>query len=426
MRNLSKELFTMSQKLIPGGVNSPVRSFQSVGGDPVFMESGKGSKITDADQNEYIDYCMSWGPLILGHAHPDVLQKIKKTIEKGLTFGACTGFELELAKLITSAMPQVEMVRFVSSGTEAVMSALRLARGFTNRKIILKFDGCYHGHADALLVAAGSGLATLGISGSAGVPQESTQHTLSLTYNDLDEVKKAFEKYPKDIAAVIVEPIAGNMGLVNPRPEFLEGLRTVCTENGALLIFDEVISGFRAAYGGAGELYNIKADLTCLGKIIGGGLPLGAFGGRQEVMKKLAPLGPVYQAGTMSGNPVCVAAGIKTLKLLKDPEIYEKLGYHTEHLVDEMQKMTLKAGVEACIQRNGSLFTLFFAKGPIENFDQAKKANTKRFEQYFHAMLNQGIYLPPAQFECWFMSTAHSSEDIQKTLSAHEKALKLL
>ncbi len=424
--SLSKELYQAALKLIPGGVNSPVRSFSSVGGEPIFFEKGKGSRIWDADGKEYIDYVMSWGPLIVGHANPEVLGKLKKVIERGLSFGAPIGFEVELAKLVTDAFPSIDMVRFCNSGTEATMSAIRLARAATNRKKIIKFDGCYHGHSDSLLVAAGSGVATLAIPGSPGVTAEVAEQTLSVPYNDLEAVKRAFAAHPKGIAALIVEPVAGNMGVIPPEKGFLEGLKEMTKENGTILIFDEVMTGFRVAMGGAQEKFHVAADLTCLGKIIGGGLPVGAYGGRRDLMERVAPIGPVYQAGTLSGNPIAMAAGIKTIKLLREAETHETLDYRTKYLTDEMKKKAELADIPFTINRVGSMFTLFFRKGPIRNYDEAKLSNTHLFAKYFHAMVNEGIYLPPSQFEAWFLSTAHSEEDIERTIQAHEKVLKSL
>ncbi len=421
--NLSKELFNAAQKIFPGGVNSPVRSFQAVGGEPVFMEQGKGSKIIDADHKEYIDYILSWGPLILGHANKDVLEKVKKTLDKGLSFGTSTGFELELGKLMCDVVPSLEMLRFVNSGTESTMSALRLARAYTDKKKILKFDGCYHGHADMLLVQAGSGVATLSIAGSQGVLDEAIMHTVSVPYNDLDAVKKAIANDPKNFAAIIVEPVAGNMGVVLPKEGFLEGLRAICDEHEIVLIFDEVMTGFRLSLGGAQTRLNITPDLSCFGKVIGGGLPVGAFGGKKEIMQKLAPLGGVYQAGTLSGNPVCMAAGIKTLKLLKEPEVYEKLEYRTQHLTDEMKKRANKKNIRLCINQMGSMFSLFFDVDEVSNYEQAKKASSKMFIKYFKTMMANAVLLPPSPFESWFVSTAHSERDIEDTIKAHEKAL---
>ena len=424
--SLSKELLNASLKLMPGGVSSPVRSFVYVDGEPLFIERGKGSKIYDADGKEYIDYVMSFGPLILGHAHPEVLGKIRKTLERGITFGAPTGFELELAKLITDVYPSIEMVRFVNSGTEATMSAIRLARGATDRKKILKFDGNYHGHVDALLVQAGSGVATLGIPGSPGIPQEVTIHTVSVSYNDVGVVKKVFEQDPKGFAAIIVEPVAGNMGVVPPEPDFLGNLREIATKYGTILIFDEVITGFRLAMGGAQEKYGISADLTCLGKIIGGGMPVGAYGGRKDLMEQVAPCGPIYQAGTLSGNPIAMVGGIKTLKTLREAETYENLDYRTQHLTDEFLRCAQRAGIPVTINRVASMFTVFFNSGPVRNYADAQASNRRTFTKYFHGMLEEGIYLPPSPFEAWFLSTSHSEEDIERTIQAHDKVLKRL
>ena len=424
--SLSKELFNASLKLIPGGVNSPVRSFSAVGGEPLFFEKASGSKIYDADGREFIDYVMSWGPMILGHAHREVLAKIQKVIERGTSFGAPVGFELELAKLVSDAFPSIDMVRFVNSGTEATMSAIRLARAFTARSKILKFDGCYHGHADSLLVQAGSGVATLGIPGSPGIPESVTQHTISAPYNDLEAVRKVFQDDPRSFAAVIVEPVAGNMGVVPPKEGFLEGLREITKEHGTLLIFDEVMTGFRLAMGGAQEKYGVMPDLTCLGKIIGGGLPVGAYAGRRDIMERVAPSGPVYQAGTLSGNPIAMVGGIKTVKLLREPETYQRLDYRSRYLADELKKRAEKVGVPVTINRVGSMLTLFFCEGPVENYADARKSNQRLFSKYFHAMLKEGVYLPPSPFEAWFVSTAHSEDDLEKTIGHHETALRKL
>lgn len=424
--SLSKELYNASLKLMPGGVNSPVRSFLGVDGEPLFMERGKGSKIYDADGREYLDYVMSWGPLIFGHAHPDIIGKIQKVLERGTSFGACTGFELELAKLVVDAVPSMEMVRFVNSGTEATMSAVRLARGVTDRKKILKFDGCYHGHVDSLLVKGGSGLATLGIASTPGVPEELAALTVSIPYNDAAALTKTIEQDPRGFACVIVEPVAGNMGVVTPKEGYLSLLRDLCTKHGIILIFDEVMTGFRISMGGAQQKYGITPDLTCLGKIIGGGLPVGAYGGKREIMQEIAPSGPVYQAGTLSGNPVSMAAGIKTLKMLREAETYEKLDYRTQYLCDEMKKRADKIGVPITINRAGSMLTVFFHKGPITNYEEAKQSNLKHFAKYFHGMLSEGIYLPPSQFEAWFMSMAHTDQDLEKTIQTHDKVLKTL
>lgn len=419
----SKELFTEAQKYLPGGVDSPVRAFRAVGGDPLFIKRGKGSRIFDVDGNEYIDYVGSWGPLILGHAHPAVVRAIKHCAESGTSFGAPTELETELAKLVTSAMPSVEKVRFVNSGTEAVMSALRVARGYTKRDKIIKFAGGYHGHSDGLLVKAGSGLATLGIPESPGVPQAYAQNTLTCNYNDLQSVKKVFEAYPRDIAAVLIEPVAGNMGVVLPQPGFLEGLRKLTREYGALLILDEVITGFRVAYGGAQEKYGVAADLTCLGKVIGGGLPVGAYGGKREIMEMVAPAGPVYQAGTLSGNPLAMTAGIQTLKLLAKPGTYDRLEKYGALLAHGLETGAKKAGLPLRVNRQGSVLTPFFSSQPVVDYTSALTADTKLFARFFRGMLERGIYLPPSQFEAWFVSLAHSRHDIGATVRAIKEVL---
>lgn len=423
---LSKELFYASQKLIPGGVNSPVRSFSAVGGEPFFVEKGKGAKIWDADGNQYIDYVMSYGPLILGHAHPQVLEKIQKVMERGLSFGAPNGLELELAKLITDTVPSVEMVRFVSSGTESLMSAIRLARAYTHRNKIIKFDGNYHGHADSFLVAAGSGLAQHEIQGSPGVPLQVSKDTISLAYNDYELLQQTVQQNPKDIAAIVLEPVCGNMGVVLPKDGYLQNIRKLCDEFGIVLIFDEVMTGFRISRSGAQGYYQVSPDLTCFGKIIGGGMPVGAYGGKKDIMKKIAPIGPVYQAGTLSGNPVCMASGIKTLKLLKEPEVYQKLEYRTQHLCDEMKKIALEYNIDLTINHIGSMMTPFFTKHAVENFEDAKACDQNRFKKYFHAMLDQGVFIPPSAFEAWFVSLAHTEEIIERTLEAHTQAMKAL
>ncbi len=424
--SLSKELFNASMKLIPGGVNSPVRAFHSVGGEPLFIEKGKGAMLVDADGQEYIDYMMSWGALLHGHAHKEITGKIAKALERGTSFGAPTGFELELAKLVTDALPAMDMIRLVNSGTEATMSAIRLARGHTNRKKIIKFDGCYHGHVDALLVEAGSGVATLGIPGSPGIPEEVTAHTISLPFNDLEAVREVFQKDPQGFAAVIVEPVAGNMGVIPPQEGFLQGLRTLTEEHGTLLILDEVMTGFRVAWEGAQGMFQVTPDLTCLGKIIGGGLPVGAYGGKREIMEKIAPAGPIYQAGTLSGNPIAMAAGTKALKLAKEPETYQRLDYRSQYLTDELKKRADAAKIPMTINRVGSMFTLFFSEKPITDLQDVKESNLRRFAKYFNAMLEEGVYFPPSPFEACFLSTAHGETTIEKTLAAHEKALKKL
>lgn len=414
-RSRSEDLFARAQKLIPGGVNSPVRAFRSVGGTPPFIARGEGSRIYDADGNEYIDYVLSWGPLILGHRPPCVIDALREVLEIGTSFGAPTEREVELAELIRRCVPSVEMVRLVSSGTEATMSALRVARGFTGRDLTIKFEGCYHGHVDSLLVKAGSGMATLGISDTAGVPESFAATTIALPFNSIEAVETAFRERGNKIAAVIVEPVVGNMGCVPPQPGFLEALRSLTTKYGALLIIDEVMTGFRLALGGAQQLYGIKPDLTTMGKIIGGGLPLAAYGGRADVMSKVAPLGPIYQAGTLSGNPMAVAAGIAVLRYLQaHPEVYE---------IVERRAAELTANVPAgiTVNRVGSMFTFFFTPQPVTDWESAKRSDTARFKQFFHWMLDRGIYLAPSQFEAGFLSAAHSEEDIARTVAAAQQ-----
>ena len=419
----SRRLQQRAESMIPGGVNSPVRAFGSVGGDPPFIVRGKGSHIWDADENEYIDYVGSWGPLILGHAAPDVLDAILGAACNGTSFGASTPSEADLAELVLSAFPQMQKVRFVSSGTEATMSAIRLARAYTKRKYIVKFEGCYHGHADALLVKAGSGVATLGIPGSAGVPEEFIQFTLALPFNDVQAVEHAFQKFKHQIACVIVEPVVGNMGCVPPARGYLEALRTLTTQDEALLIFDEVMTGFRLAFGGAQELYGIRPDLTTMGKIIGGGLPVGAYGGPSEIMDMVAPLGPMYQAGTLSGNPLAMAAGYATLRYLRDhKEIYAQLDKLAAEVVGGVAAAAKDAGVTMCHNRVGSMFTWFFAPGPVTDWTSAAKSDTEAFGRFFRAMLESGIYLPPSQFEAAFLSAAHTEQDLQQTIAAAKQA----
>ncbi len=408
----SEALFARAQESIPGGVNSPVRAFRAVGGTPRFIVRGQGCRIVDADGNEYIDYVCSWGPLVLGHRPKPVIDAIASVLELGTSFGAPTSREVELAELIIDAVPSIEMVRLVNSGTEACMSALRLARGFTGRELTVKFEGCYHGHVDSLLVKAGSGIATLSLPDTAGVPRAFSETTIALPFNDLDRVETAFREQGDRVAAVIVEPVAGNMGCIPPRPGFLEGLRRITERHGALLIFDEVMTGFRLSRGGAQQLYNIRPDLTTLGKIIGGGLPIAAYGGRADIMKRVAPVGPVYQAGTLSGNPLAVTAGIAMLRYLEDhPDIYENLEKTTADLVSQ-------APPGVCVNRVGSMFTFFFQEGPVTNFDQAKRSDTARFGEFFHYLLEGGVYFPPSQFEAAFMSAAHMPEDISYTRRA--------
>ena len=411
-RSKSEELFQRAQALIPGGVNSPVRAFRSVGGDPPFIARGQGSHIFDADGNEYIDYVGSWGPLLLGHRHPEILAALESALSIGTSFGAPTEQEILLAEAICDAVPSVEMVRLVNSGTEATMSAIRVARGFTGRDLIVKFEGCYHGHVDSLLVKAGSGLATLGISDTQGVPKSFCATTIALPFNSVGAVEAAFRAHGGDIAAVIVEPVVGNMGCVPPLPGYLQALREITHRHGALLIIDEVMTGFRVAFGGAQQLYGVRPDLTTLGKVIGGGLPVGAYGGRKDIMSKVAPIGPVYQAGTLSGNPLAVAAGLAMLRHLKaHPEIYDQLEARAAALCAQVP-----AGVT--VNRVGSMFTFFFNVGPVTDWDSARRSDTARFGRFFRAMLDRGIYLAPSQFEAAFLSAAHTEEDIRKTIEA--------
>ncbi len=422
----SRRLQQRAEGLIPGGVNSPVRAFKAVDCEAPFIVRGQGSHIWDADGNEYIDYVGSWGPLILGHAEAGVLDAILNAAGNGTSFGASTPSEADLAELIVEAFPTVQKVRFVSSGTEATMSAIRLARAFTKRKYIIKFEGCYHGHADALLVKAGSGVATLGIPGSAGVLEEISQFTIALPFNDSEVLEQAFSKYRHQIACVIVEPVVGNMGCVPASGGYLANLRTISQRENTILIFDEVMTGFRVAYGGAQELYGIKPDLTTFGKIIGGGLPVGAYGGADEIMSLVAPLGPMYQAGTLSGNPLAMAAGIAQLKHLneKKAEIYPRLESLSAKLVEDVAAAANEAGVKLCFNRVGSMFTWFFTEGPVTDWDSASKSDTVAFGKFFRAMLNAGIYLPPSQFEAAFLSAAHSEEDAQKTIAAARNSLR--
>jgi glutamate-1-semialdehyde 2,1-aminomutase len=423
-RKKSIALYRRALEMIPGGVDSPVRAFKAIGIPPTFVDRAKGSRIWDIDGNEYIDYVGSWGPMILGHAHPKVMAALKKAIPKGTSYGAPTSLEVELATKVKKAFPSMELVRMVSSGTEAVMSAIRLARGYTGRDKILKFEGCYHGHGDSLLVKAGSGVATLGIPDSLGVPEDLAKHTLTASYNDLEGVKSLVRQYPGQIACIIVEPIAGNMGVVLPEKEFLEGLRKICDEVEIILLFDEVISGFRVAYGGAQELYNIRADLSCLGKIIGGGLPVGAYGGKRAIMERIAPLGGVYQAGTLSGNPLAMTAGIVTLELLKSKKVYQDLEKRTSFLTEAISERAEENGIPLSINHSTGMFTLFFTEGPVRDYRTAKTSNTKRFAQFFIEMMEQGIYLPPSQFEAWFLSLAHTQKDLDRTIEACDTAFK--
>ncbi len=417
----SQSIYERAQAIIPGGVNSPVRACRSVGADPVFIVRGDGAAVWDADGNRYLDLIGSWGPLILGHSHPEVLDAIKETLALGTTFGAPTEVEVKFAETLRSAVPSMQMVRAVSSGTEATMSALRLARGFTGRAKIIKADGGYHGHADMLLVAAGSGAATLGIPGSAGVPEGAARDTLVVPYNNLDAVEQACAQ--GDVAAVIIEPVAGNMGLVAPAPGYLEGLRAICSKHGTILIFDEVMTGFRVAYGGAQARFGVTPDLTTIGKVIGGGLPAAAFGGRADIMQKLAPLGPVYQAGTLSGNPLAMAAGLKAMEILGRPGTYDRLEALGKRLGDGLLAAATEAGVPAVMNRVGSMLTLFFCKGPVTDYDTAKTADTKRFGSFFRNMRERGVFLPPSQFEAMFVSLAHTDEDVDQIVSAARASL---
>jgi glutamate-1-semialdehyde 2,1-aminomutase len=425
-RDRSGKLFLKAKELIPGGVNSPVRACRSVGMDPLFIKRADGSRVFDADGNAFIDYVGSWGPMILGHRHPDVISAIKKVLDRGTSFGAPTDLEVELAAMVIEAVPSVEMVRMVNSGTEATMSALRLARGVTGRDLVIKFDGCYHGHGDSFLVEAGSGVATLGIPGSPGIPAACVQSTVSLPYNDAERVKKVISEKGDSVAAIIVEPVAGNMGMVPPEPGFLEALREISTRNGIILIFDEVMTGFRVAYGGAQALYGVIPDLTCMGKVIGGGLPVGAYGGKKEIMKNIAPEGPVYQAGTLSGNPVAMAAGIATLTCLQAPRFYQNLEAKSATLAKGLKKAAEQAGIPVVSTRVGSMVGLFFTDQPVSNFADAQKSDVKRFARYYALMLERGIYLAPSQYEAGFVSAAHTDEDIDMTIRAAKEVFKNL
>ena len=419
----SDSLYQTAQRVIPGGVNSPVRAFRGVGGTPFFVARAEGARLTDVDGRTYIDFLGSWGPLILGHAAPAVVEAVADAARRGTSYGAPTGGEVEMAELISRAMPSVEMLRLVSSGTEAAMSAIRLARGATGRDVIVKFDGCYHGHADSLLVKAGSGGATFGVPDSLGVPPALAALTVALPFNDLDAVRAAFAARGAEIAAVIVEPVAGNMGVVPPAPGFLAGLSELTRRHGALLIFDEVITGFRIAPGGAQALYGVRPDLTCLGKIIGGGLPVGAYGGRRDLMERVAPLGGVYQAGTLSGNPLAVAAGLATLRALADPAVYARLEALGAQLERGLRDAAAKAGVPLAVNRVGSMLTAFFAEGPVTDYASARRADTQRYARYFHAMLERGVFLAPSQFEAAFVSLAHQPADLDAAAAAAREAI---
>jgi glutamate-1-semialdehyde 2,1-aminomutase len=424
----SIKAFEQAKKSIPGGVNSPVRSFNSVGSNPVFIKKAFGSHIEDIDGNDYVDYVGSWGPMILGHAHPDVIKAVQDTAVNGTSYGAPTEVETEMAELIKSMMPSIEIVRMVNSGTEATMSALRLARGYTGRRFIIKFEGCYHGHGDSFLINAGSGALTMGVPNSPGVTEGTASDTLLAKFNDLESVKSLFEKYGDQIAGLIIEPVTGNMGVVVPNKEFIQGVRDVCTQYGALLIFDEVMTGFRLAKGGAQEILGITPDITTMGKIIGGGLPVGAYGGKREIMEHVAPAGPVYQAGTLSGNPLAMSAGLTTLKLLNEtPDFYNTLETKAEKLVSGLQKVIDELQFPAVINRVGSMFTLFFTdQDKVESFEDVKRCDTARFAKFFDKSLQAGIYLAPSQFEAGFMSIAHTDADIDKTIEASRKALEEL
>jgi glutamate-1-semialdehyde 2,1-aminomutase len=423
MTSSNQTLFERSQQVIPGGVNSPVRAFRSVGGTPVFFARGEGARVWDVEGKSYIDYVGSWGPLILGHAHPEVVNAVREAAARGLSYGAPTEAELEIAELLTRALPSMEQVRLVSSGTEATMTAIRLARGYTGRSKIIKFEGCYHGHADALLVKAGSGALTLGQPSSAGVPAETTADTLVLDFNDHENLKAAFARHGDEVAAVIVEPVVGNMNLVKPRKEFLSLMRELCTRHGAVLIFDEVMTGFRVGPQGAQGLFGIPPDLTTLGKVIGGGMPVGAFGGRREIMQKIAPQGPVYQAGTLSGNPVAVAAGIATLKLVLADGFFQRLSAISDRLVSGLVAAGQAAGVEFSAQAVGGMFGMYFRKTAPETYAQVMESNRERFNRFFHAMLAEGIYFAPSAFEAGFVSAAHGEVEIDETVRAARRAL---
>ncbi len=422
----SRALFERAQKLMPGGVNSPVRAFRAVGGLPFFVAKGEGCYLWDVDGNKFIDFVCSWGPLILGHAHPEVVSAVKEAVEKGTTYGTPTELEVLLAEKIQQAFPSMEMLRLVNSGTEATMSAIRVARGYTGRKKIVKFEGCYHGHADYLLVKAGSGATTFGIPDSAGVPEGTAQDTIVLPYNDVQAFNETMDAMGDEIAAVIVEPIAGNMGVVLPKPEFLKALREQTEKHGTVLIFDEVITGFRVAFGGAQSLYGIRPDMTCLGKIVGGGFPLAAYGGRKEIMQSVAPLGPVYQAGTLSGNPVAVTAGLKTLEILERDNPYPELESKTRQLTEVIAEAAKEFGIPVQINQIASMFTVFFTDQPVTDYSSAKRSDTQRYARFFHALLERGVYFPPSQFEAAFVSVAHSDEAMTATQEAIKFAMKAL
>ncbi|MDT7943627.1 MAG: glutamate-1-semialdehyde 2,1-aminomutase [Dehalococcoidia bacterium] len=426
MSERSALILEEARRLMPGGVSSPARSFRAVGMPPLVLERGRGSRVWDADGREFIDYLMAFGPLILGHAHPAVVEAVGEALAQGTAFGATTALEVELARLISDALPSVQMVRFVNSGTEATMSAVRLARAYTGRTKVVKFEGCYHGHADGLLARAGSGLATLALPDSPGVPPSYAQETLVLPYNDLEAVERAFQAHGEGIAAIIVEPVAANMGVAPPEPGFLEGLRRLTRAYGSLLIFDEVVTGFRLCYGGAQTLYGVEPDITCLGKVIGGGLPVGAYGGRREVMSMVAPEGPVYQAGTLAGNPLAMAAGIATLRLLQQEDPYDRLEALASRLEEGLREAIAEAEAPAIVQRVGSMLTIFFTSVPVRDYASARSCDTHRFARFFARMLEQGFLIPPSQFEAWFLSLAHTQEEVAATIEAAHRALKNL
>jgi len=415
---MSEALFAEAQKWIPGGVNSPVRAFRTVGIPPRFIDHALGAKIFDTDGNEYIDYVGSWGPMILGHCHPNVIKALNEVVTRGLSFGAPTALEVELARKVIGAVPSLQMIRMVNSGTEATMAAIRVARGYTGRNKVIKFEGTYHGHGDYLLVRAGSGATTLGVPDSKGVPADFARHTLMARFNDLESVEALVETFPDEVACVILEPVAGNMGVVGPGEGFLQGLRKICDQHDIVLIFDEVMTGFRVAYGGAQTLYGVMPDMTCLGKIIGGGLPVGAYGGKREIMGQVAPLGGVYQAGTLSGNPLAMTAGLETLKVLEGEGVYEILDEKTDFLCKGIKRAAVDSGIPIWCPHVGSMFTVFFKPSPVDDYGTAKKCDTEAFVRYFVLMLEQGIYLPPSQFEAAFVSLAHSQEDLERTVAA--------
>ncbi|MES2909584.1 MAG: glutamate-1-semialdehyde 2,1-aminomutase [Pseudomonadota bacterium] len=421
--NRSDRLFQTACEVIPGGVNSPVRAFRGVGGNPVFFSRAQGAYLFDADDRCYIDYVCSWGPAILGHAHPDVIREVQEAATLGLSFGAPTEVEVEMATRVRELMPSMELIRMVSSGTEATMSAIRLARGYTKRDVLVKFEGCYHGHSDSLLVKAGSGALTLGVPSSAGVPESLAVHTITLPYNDIAATQAFFAERGHEVACIIVEPVAGNMNLIPPVPGFLQGLRELCDSSGAVLIFDEVMTGFRVALGGAQALYGVKPDLTTLGKIIGGGMPVGAFGGRRDIMSCIAPLGPVYQAGTLSGNPIAMRAGLMTLKLISQPGFHDQLSANTRALCDGLEAAGRAAGVPITTHQVGGMFGLFFSDKPVWSYEDTTHCDVEHFKRFFHAMLEEGIYLAPSAFEAGFVSIAHTSADIANTVAAAERAL---